>query len=88
MYDMDKAYIHCASEINQAQKVDFYAISYIWHSFKGKIHKRIIDRLLPMAGQWERDWQQRGKGEFFWVMELFFNLIMVVVMRDHVCLSI
>ena len=29
MYDMDKAYIYCASEINQAQKVDFYAISYI-----------------------------------------------------------
>ena len=62
MYDMDKAYIYCASEISQAHKVDFYAISCIWHSFQGKIHKRIIDRLLPMAGQWERDWQQRGKG--------------------------
>ena len=29
MYDMDKAYIYCASEISQAHKVDFYAISCI-----------------------------------------------------------
>lgn len=87
---MGKSRMPSLRERNQTQKALYVMISFLWHSVRGK-KTTYIHVLTKHIGETQgegRYWLQGGTRGCFGVMEMFFILIMMVILQPYVPVKI